>query len=162
MEDLPRGSDKLDLYLLALNAFQGAGYEAIGMDHFALPEDGLVKAANSGSLHRNFMGYATHQAEDMLSFGVTSISEIAGAFAQNVKQLNQYREHLNAGRLPVERGMRRSVDDERETEKLVKKYKEKRNSFLVKSHKGSQKSYKCSQCEFATSEATNLIAHKES
>ena len=113
VEDLPRGSDKLDLYLLALNAFQGAGYEAIGMDHFALPEDGLVKAANSGSLHRNFMGYATHQAEDMLSFGVTSISEIAGAFAQNVKQLNQYREHLNAGRLPVERGMRRSVDDER-------------------------------------------------
>ena len=113
VEDLPRGSDKLDLYLLSLNAFQDAGYEAIGMDHFALPEDGLVKAANSGNLHRNFMGYATHQAEDMLSFGVTSISEIAGAFAQNVKQLNQYREHLNAGRLPVERGMRRSEADEK-------------------------------------------------
>lgn len=113
VEDLPRGSDKLDLYLLSLNAFQDAGYEAIGMDHFALPEDGLVKAANSGNLHRNFMGYATHQAEDMLSFGVTSISEIAGAFAQNVKQLNQYREHLQAGRLPVERGMRRSEDDEK-------------------------------------------------
>lgn len=112
VEDLPLGSDKLDLYLLALNAFQDAGYEAIGMDHFALPDDGLVKAANSGTLHRNFMGYATHQAEDMLSFGVTSISEIAGAFAQNVKQLNQYREHLDAGRLPVERGMRRSKDDE--------------------------------------------------
>ena len=112
VEDLPHGSDKLDLYLLALNAFQDAGYEAIGMDHFALPEDGLVKAANSGTLHRNFMGYATHQAEDMLSFGVTSISEIAGAFAQNVKQLNQYRESLDAGRLPVERGMRRNKDDE--------------------------------------------------
>jgi oxygen-independent coproporphyrinogen-3 oxidase len=113
VEDLPRGSDKLDLYLLSLNAFQDAGYEAIGMDHFALPEDGLVKAANSGNLHRNFMGYATHEAEDMLSFGVTAISEVAGAFAQNVKQLNQYREHLNAGRLPVERGMRRSDDDEK-------------------------------------------------
>jgi oxygen-independent coproporphyrinogen-3 oxidase len=112
VEDLPRGADKLDLYLLSLNAFQDAGYEAIGMDHFALPEDGLVKAANAGQLHRNFMGYATHKAEDMLSFGVTSISEIAGAFAQNVKQLNQYREHLNAGRLPVERGLRRSSEDE--------------------------------------------------
>lgn len=110
--DLPRGADKLDLYLLSLNAFQDAGYEAIGMDHFALPEDGLVKAANSGQLHRNFMGYATQDAEDMLSFGVTSISEVAGAFAQNVKQLNQYREHLDAGRLPVERGMRRSVEDQ--------------------------------------------------
>jgi len=110
--DLPRGADKLDLYLLSLNAFQDAGYEAIGMDHFALPEDGLVKAANSGQLHRNFMGYATQDAEDMLSFGVTSISEVAGAFAQNVKQLNEYREHLDAGRLPVERGMRRSVEDE--------------------------------------------------
>lgn len=113
VEDLPRGSDKLDLYLLALNSFQDAGYEAIGMDHFALPEDGLVQAANAGELHRNFMGYATHQAEDMLSFGVTSISEIAGAFAQNVKQLHQYREHLDAGRLPVERGLRRSADDEK-------------------------------------------------
>lgn len=110
--DLPRGADKLDLYLLSLNAFQDAGYEAIGMDHFALPEDGLVKAANSGKLHRNFMGYATHQAEDMLSFGVTSISEIAGAFAQNVKQLHKYREHLDSGQLPVERGLGRSVDDE--------------------------------------------------
>ena len=112
-DDLPRGTDKLGLYLRALQAFQESGYEAIGMDHFALPEDGLVQAANNGSLHRNFMGYAVHEAEDMLSFGVTSISEVASAFAQNVKTLHEYRAHLERDELPVERGLRRSSDDEK-------------------------------------------------
>jgi len=110
---LPRGADKLALYLLTLEALQAAGYLPIGMDHFGLAQDKLVQAAQRGELHRNFMGYTTAPAEDMLSFGVTAISEMAGAFAQNVKTLVDYREHLEAGKLPVERGLRRSDDDER-------------------------------------------------
>ncbi len=109
---LPKGAAKLELYLTALHALRDAGYVAIGMDHFALPDDGLVRAAESGRLHRNFMGYTTHAAADMLSFGITSISEMSGAFAQNVKSLHEYRANLEAGRLPVERGLRRSPDDE--------------------------------------------------
>jgi oxygen-independent coproporphyrinogen-3 oxidase len=110
---LPKGGDKLALYLTALAALQGAGYRPIGMDHFALPDDGLVTGADAGRLHRNFMGYTTQAARDMLSFGVTAISEVAGAFAQNVKTIAEYDEHLDAGRLPVERGLRRSDEDER-------------------------------------------------
>jgi oxygen-independent coproporphyrinogen-3 oxidase len=110
---LPRGADKLALYLTALDALQAAGYRAIGMDHFALPDDSLVTGAAAGRLHRNFMGYTTQDARDMLAFGVTSISEMASAFAQNVKSLAEYEEHLDQGKLPVERGLRRSDDDER-------------------------------------------------
>jgi oxygen-independent coproporphyrinogen-3 oxidase len=110
---LPRGAQKLELYLQALRAFGTAGYRALGMDHFALPSDGIVEAADRGALHRNFMGYTTRAASDMLSFGITAISEMSGAFAQNVKALHEYREHLDRGELPVERGLRRSDDDER-------------------------------------------------
>jgi hypothetical protein len=109
---LPRGADKLTLYLTALDALQAAGYRPIGMDHFALPDDGLVTGAAAGRLHRNFMGYTTQDARDMLAFGVTSISEMASAFAQNVKTLAEYEEHLVQGKLPVERGLRRSDDIE--------------------------------------------------
>jgi oxygen-independent coproporphyrinogen-3 oxidase len=110
---LPKGAEKLAIYLTALSALQAAGYQPIGMDHFALPDDGLVTGAAAGQLHRNFMGYTTQAARDMLSFGVTAISEVASAFAQNVKTIAEYEEHLAQGRLPVERGLRRSDDDER-------------------------------------------------
>ena len=111
-ESLPKGAAKLALYLTALHAFRDAGYVAIGMDHFALPNDALALAAETGVLHRNFMGYTTHAAADMLSFGVTSISEMSSAFAQNTKTLQDYRTRLDAGELPVERGLRRNADDE--------------------------------------------------
>lgn len=111
--DLPQGKDKMTLYLLALNGLQNAGFAAIGMDHFARPGDSLHDALNTGRLHRNFMGYTTQPANDMISFGVTSISEMAGAFAQNLKDLNSWHAAIEAGRLPVDRGMRRSPDDDR-------------------------------------------------
>jgi oxygen-independent coproporphyrinogen-3 oxidase len=109
---LPKGRGKLALYLVALEKFQAAGFAAIGMDHFAKPGDALALAADRGELHRNFMGYTTQPAEDMLSFGMTSISEIAGAFAQNDKTLADYEGPIDRGELPVHRGMRRSADDE--------------------------------------------------
>ncbi len=109
---LPVGRDKLALYLIALSKFEAAGFSAIGMDHFARPDDGLARAADRGELHRNFMGYTTAPAEDMLSFGTTAISEVAGAFAQNVKDLPEYEASIARGELPVHRGMRRSADDD--------------------------------------------------
>jgi oxygen-independent coproporphyrinogen-3 oxidase len=109
---LPSGEAKLRLYLQALAAFGAGGYVPIGMDHFARAEDSLAEAAERGALHRNFMGYATRPAGDMLSFGVTAISEIDGAFAQNLKGLPEWLAKLDAGELPVERGLRRDADDE--------------------------------------------------
>jgi oxygen-independent coproporphyrinogen-3 oxidase len=108
---LPTGEAKLNLYLQALGAFGAEGYVPIGMDHFASGGDSLAEAAERGILHRNFMGYTTSPAEDMLSFGMTAISEVDGAFAQNRKTLKEWLEGLDAGELPVERGLRRDEDD---------------------------------------------------
>lgn len=109
---LPLGKAKLDLYLAALDSFLEHGYEAIGMDHFALAEDEMAVAARSGSLHRNFMGYATHPAEDMVAFGMSAISEVAGTFAHNYKDIRTWTDKVERGQLPTDRGLRRSADDE--------------------------------------------------
>lgn len=109
---LPRGEAKLTLYRMALEFFQAAGYEPIGMDHFARSTDELAIAAREGRLHRNFMGYTTFPASDMLSFGVTSIGEVDGAFTQNLKEVPEWRACVERGELPVHRGHRRSKDDE--------------------------------------------------
>ncbi|HVP14417.1 MAG TPA: oxygen-independent coproporphyrinogen III oxidase, partial [Terriglobales bacterium] len=110
-EDLPSPETKLALFLEARRRFLDAGYQAIGMDHFALPEDELARAARSRTLHRNFMGYTVKPAPDMLGAGVSAIGDVGGAFAQNVKKLSEYHAALDAGRFPIERGYRLSPDD---------------------------------------------------
>ena len=112
-EELPSPDVKLRLYGHARAAFLGAGYQAIGMDHFALPADELSVAARGRVLHRNFMGYTTRPAPDMVGFGMSSIGEVSGAFVQNHKSLMRYYERIDAGELPVERGYALDGDDER-------------------------------------------------
>lgn len=109
--DLPGPEEKMALFLLARERFLSAGYEPIGMDHFAVPEDELARAAAASQLHRNFMGYTTRPAPDMVGCGVSAIGDVAGAFAQNVKRLSQYYEAIDAGRFPIERGFRLDADD---------------------------------------------------
>jgi len=111
-EDLPPREVKFELFGIAHDLFTAAGYVQIGMDHFALPSDGLARAAAAGELHRNFMGYTTHPAEDSVGFGVSAIGDLGGAFVQNTKKLNRYRDLLARGLPPVERGFERSADDE--------------------------------------------------
>ena len=110
-EDLPAPELKLGLFVAARERFLEAGYEPIGMDHFALPEDEMARAARTRTLHRNFMGYTVKTAPDMLGVGVSAIGDVAGAFAQNVKKLSTYYEALDASRFPVERGYVLSADD---------------------------------------------------
>ena len=109
--DLPDAEQKRRLLGAAIDTFTAAGYEAIGMDHFALPDDELAVAARERRLHRNFMGYTTRPAPDSVALGVSAISDVAGAFSQNHKSLARYYEALDAGRLPVERGYALSEDD---------------------------------------------------
>jgi oxygen-independent coproporphyrinogen III oxidase len=111
-EDLPSPELKLSLFVEARERFLEAGYQAIGMDHFALPADEMARAARARTLHRNFMGYTVRPAPDMVGAGVSSIGDVAGAFAQNVKKLSTYYEALDGGRFPVERGYRLSPDDQ--------------------------------------------------
>ncbi len=108
---LPSREVKLELFLQALEAFTAAGYRQIGMDHFALPEDELAVAQREGRLHRNFMGYTVMPAADQIGLGISSIGDLRGAFAQNVKKLSAYYKAIDAGRLPVERGYILDEDD---------------------------------------------------
>lgn len=109
---LPLGADKLALLHTAIEHFCSHGYDPIGMDHFAKSTDELAVAARAGRLHRNFMGYTTRPASEMLAFGVTSIGEVDGAFVQNHKEVPKWKELLDQGVLPVHKGHRRSADDD--------------------------------------------------
>jgi oxygen-independent coproporphyrinogen-3 oxidase len=110
---LPVGLQKLGLYRLALEHFTGLGYEPIGMDHFARGGDELAVAARQRRLHRNFMGYTTRPADEMLAFGVTAIGEVDGAFVQNQKEVPEWSDSIGRGELPTHRGHRRTADDDR-------------------------------------------------
>jgi oxygen-independent coproporphyrinogen-3 oxidase len=81
------------------------------MDHFALPGDELAVASSERRLHRNFMGYTTRPATDMIGVGVSAIGDVRGAFSQNHKKLPAYYEAIDEGRFPVERGYALSADD---------------------------------------------------
>ncbi len=110
--DLPTPEDKLALLQLAIGTLTGAGYEYIGMDHFALPDDELARAQQRGGLHRNFMGYTTHADTDLVGLGVSAISHIGDSFSQNPRDLPSWQMALDDGRLPVFRGMRLDEDDQ--------------------------------------------------
>ena len=110
-EAMPDASLKLELLALSIDAFTRAGYRAIGMDHFALPEDELSRAIETRTLSRNFMGYTVQSARDMVAVGISAIGDVQGAFVQNVKKLPPYEESIAAGRFPVERGYRLDADD---------------------------------------------------
>jgi oxygen-independent coproporphyrinogen-3 oxidase len=113
---LPGASLKVELIGAAIDAFVAAGYVPIGMDHFARRDDDLATALAERRLHRNFMGYTTRAAGDMVGVGISAIGDIQGAYAQNAKKLTTYYAALDAGRLPTERGFALSPDD------LVRRY----------------------------------------
>jgi oxygen-independent coproporphyrinogen-3 oxidase len=102
--DLPSPEEKLQLYLKGKEILTNAGYTDIGMDHFALPTDTLYDAWAEGTLHRNFMGYTTQHTSILLGLGVSSISDIGNAFAQNKKTLHDYYASISKNELPVFRG----------------------------------------------------------
>lgn len=108
---MPTGVEKFKIFVMAYEAFVGAGYEYIGMDHFAVPEDPLSEARRRRTIQRNFMGYTTQTGTDIYAFGVSSISATQGLYAQNVKKLTEYARALQAGELPVERGFILNDDD---------------------------------------------------
>lgn len=103
-EDLPTGHVKRALYELARKKLLDFGYFEIGMDHFALKNDGLYKAFKEGKLHRNFMGYTDNKTDLLLGLGVSSISESNTHFHQNEKLLPAYEISLKNNNIPTHRG----------------------------------------------------------
>ena len=110
-EDIPSPATKLALFRNTLDRLLDAGYEFIGMDHFALPDDSLVKARQDGSMVRNFQGYSTHGGLDLVSFGPSAISQVGDSFAQNARSLDDWSVAVREGRIPIIRGLTRNTDD---------------------------------------------------
>ncbi|MFN2167568.1 MAG: coproporphyrinogen III oxidase, partial [Anaerolineae bacterium] len=110
-EYMPSGAEKLALLTRTVGYLTDHGYEYIGMDHFALPEDDLVQARNEGTLHRNFQGYSTHAELDLIGLGASSIGKVGPCYSQNIKKRHDYYDVIEAGHLPVLRGVELTADD---------------------------------------------------
>jgi oxygen-independent coproporphyrinogen-3 oxidase len=110
-DELPDARTRMKLLSTAINMLAAAGYRHIGMDHFALPDDELVRAQDARTLQRNFMGYTTHAGCDLLGFGVSSISHLGNSYSQNPRELEAWEAAIDSGHLPVWRGLELDADD---------------------------------------------------
>lgn len=109
---LPSPDEKLRILALTIDKLQSAGFVYIGLDHFALPGDALAEALADGSLQRNFQGFSSHAECEIVGMGISAIGRIGRCYAQNVRDLDAYYARLEAGRLPVGRGVALDADDE--------------------------------------------------
>ena len=109
--DLPSGESRVAMLGDAIAGFIAQGYVYIGMDHFALPDDALAVAKRQGRLHRNFQGYTTLADGDLIGLGVSSIGRVGATYSQNAKTMDEYRDALACGNLPVVRGLALTRDD---------------------------------------------------
>jgi oxygen-independent coproporphyrinogen-3 oxidase len=103
-KDIPQGDEKFALYETGRDLLISAGYQEIGMDHFALKKDSLYKASENCQLHRNFMGYTDQHTKILIGLGVSSISDCQTAFAQNSKTVEGYLAKVNNDCFAVEKG----------------------------------------------------------
>ncbi|CZF84941.1 Oxygen-independent coproporphyrinogen-III oxidase [Grimontia celer] len=110
-DDLPSPQEKLAMLEQTISTLTGAGYQFIGMDHFALPNDELAVAQREGVLHRNFQGYTTQGDCDLLGLGVSAISMIGDCYAQNQKELKKYYGQVDEQRHALWKGVMLDGDD---------------------------------------------------
>jgi oxygen-independent coproporphyrinogen-3 oxidase len=108
---LPEGMEKFRIFRAGLEQFLNAGYLYIGMDHFARPGDELAIAQQNRTLHRNFQGYTTKAGADLYGMGVSAISSVADAYAQNRREVPAYESSVAARGIATMRGYRLSADD---------------------------------------------------
>ncbi len=109
--DLPSPQQKLDILQETIAFLTQSGYQFIGMDHFARPDDELAVAQREGVLHRNFQGYTTQGDTDLLGMGVSAISMIGDCYAQNQKELKQYYQQVDEQGNALWRGIALTRDD---------------------------------------------------
>jgi oxygen-independent coproporphyrinogen-3 oxidase len=110
-EGLPSPAQRLALLELTISKLNDAGYVYIGMDHFALPDDGLVRALRDGHLHRNFQGYSSHADCDLVGLGVSAIGKVGDVYVQNAKELPDYYASVGNHQLAVRKGLKLNRDD---------------------------------------------------
>lgn len=111
VESLPSVRDKLALYQYARERLEAAGYVAIGIDHFARPDDALAIAYQNGTMRRNFQGYVTDACDVLLGVGGSSISQFPQGYVQNLVATPDYTARIQAGELATARGVAFMGDD---------------------------------------------------
>jgi oxygen-independent coproporphyrinogen-3 oxidase len=109
---LPDSVARLAQSQLAAQLIVDAGYEALGLDHFAKPGDTLAVAARAGKIRRNFQGYTEDQCETLIGLGPSSISRYRQGHAQNIVATGEYQKAVDSGELAIARGIEFSVEDE--------------------------------------------------
>jgi oxygen-independent coproporphyrinogen-3 oxidase len=110
-EDLPTPERKLEILKMTIEMLCSGGYEYIGMDHFARPDDELARAQKAKTLYRNFQGYSTKSGADLYGFGMSAISHFPRVYAQNTKNISEYYRALDEGRFATHVGYRMTEDD---------------------------------------------------
>ncbi|WP_099828165.1 oxygen-independent coproporphyrinogen III oxidase [Oceaniglobus indicus] len=110
-DDLPDGAARLELSLLAAERFTAAGYQQIGIDHFARPGDSMAVAARAGTLRRNFQGYTTDAAQTLIGLGASAISRLPGGHAQNASGTADWKARVAKGRPATLRGHAETAED---------------------------------------------------
>jgi oxygen-independent coproporphyrinogen-3 oxidase len=109
-ESIPTPDERLAILQMSIEKLIEAGYEYIGMDHFAKPTDELAIAQKNGTLYRNFQGYSTKAGCDVYAFGVSAISQYENIYAQNLKNIRDYYARLDKGEAATGVGYRMTPD----------------------------------------------------
>ncbi len=110
-EDLPDASARLAQSEAIGEELAALGYEVIGFDHFAHPDDSIAIASREGRLKRNFQGYTDDPTDALIGFGSSAISSYPQGYAQNYPDMGSYKRAVEAGELPIQRGIAISMDD---------------------------------------------------
>jgi oxygen-independent coproporphyrinogen-3 oxidase len=108
---LPTPSQRLAQFAAIAGRLAVANYRRIGLDHFARPDDRLVRCLDGGTLHRNFQGYTSDQCTTLLGFGASAIGTLPQAYVQNTTQAGEYRRRIEAGSFAINRGRRLTAED---------------------------------------------------
>jgi oxygen-independent coproporphyrinogen-3 oxidase len=110
-EALPSPDERLNIFKMTIEKLMSAGYEYIGLDHFAKPDDELAIAQKNNTLYRNFQGYSTKAGCDVYAFGLSAISQFQNVYAQNLKSLKDYYLRIDSGAAATNVGYRMTFDD---------------------------------------------------
>ena len=162
--ELPDAEAKLAMFAVAHEGLTTAGFVDIGLDHFARPDDSLAVAQRAGTLHRNFQGYSTQAGASLYAFGISSISATADTYRQNFKTLPEWTAALDAGKLPVERGLRLTPEDIRRRTIIMRLMCDRQLNFAALSRElGAEfsQAYSAELDGLADLIADGLLAHSD-
>lgn len=120
LQVIPQGENKLNFFLMARKILLQNGYQQIGFDHFALPDDELSLSYENKTLRRNFMGYTTKTGTDLIAFGYSGISELSNSYGQNSKDMKEYEMMIEKYGRAVVKGHHMSEEDKIRKELIMK------------------------------------------